>query len=78
MNHLVKTQTLSFILPDTICKSPKFSSLVFFAVINLGGVLNSEYHKRRSILLEVGAGEFKSINFFECSVKHFIFNFGIG
>ena len=77
MNHLVKTQTLSFILPDTICKIPKFSGLVFFAVINLGRVFNSEYYKRRSILLEVGAGEFKSINFFECSVKHFIFNFGM-
>ena len=57
MNHLVKTQTLSFILPDTIYKIPKFSGLVFFAVINLGRVFNSEYYKRRSILLEVGAGE---------------------
>ena len=64
MSHLVKTQTFSFTFnSDKICKIPKFSGLLFFAVINLGRIFNSEYYKRRSILLEVGAGEFKSINF---------------
>lgn len=63
MNHLVKTQTLSFILPDTICKIPKFSGLVFFAVINLGRAFIWSIINEEAYYWKWGRGKFKSINF---------------